>query len=72
METQIVNFSLPRKLLQMADKVAEKEARTRSELFREALRIYLIQKGAWEDLSLYEEKQIKKLKLKKKQKASKK
>lgn len=42
MRTKIINISLPDRLLSDADKLARKEYRTRSELFREALRSYIL------------------------------
>ena len=42
MKTKIINISIPERLLSDADKMAKKEYRTRSELFREALRNYLL------------------------------
>lgn len=45
MKTQTVNISIPDPLLGAADKQAEKEHRNRSDLFREALRWYLTEKG---------------------------
>lgn len=42
MKTKIINISLPNNLLSDADKLAQKEYRTRSELFREALRSYIL------------------------------
>lgn len=41
MKTKIINISISDQLLSDADKLAEKEYRTRSELFREALRSYI-------------------------------
>ncbi|PIR70920.1 MAG: hypothetical protein COU44_02430 [Candidatus Nealsonbacteria bacterium CG10_big_fil_rev_8_21_14_0_10_40_24] len=41
MRTKIINISIPDSLLADADKLAKIEYRTRSELFREALRGYL-------------------------------
>lgn len=46
MKTQTVNISIPDPLLNAADKQAEREHRNRSDLFREALRWYLTEKGA--------------------------
>lgn len=66
MDSQIVNISLPIRLLRLADQVAEKEARSRSELFREAIRSYVMRKAQWEDLFAYGEKKAKKLKIKEK------
>ena len=39
--TNIISLSIPRNLLREAEKIAVKEQRTKSELFREALRRYL-------------------------------
>jgi CopG family transcriptional regulator/antitoxin EndoAI len=53
MNTQIVNISLPQKLLDLVDAVAEKEARTRSDLFREAIRQYVISQKRWDSILEY-------------------
>ncbi len=66
MDAQIVNISLPAKLLSLIDKVAEKEARSRSELFREAIRSYVLRKAQWDELYRYGQKKAKKLKFKEK------
>jgi len=42
MRTKIINICIPDSLLSDADKLARKEYRTRSELFREALRSYIL------------------------------
>ncbi len=42
MRSKIINISLPKPLLDDIDYLAEQEARTRSEFFREAARSYLI------------------------------
>lgn len=65
MDSQIVNISLPAKLLQLADKVADKEARSRSELFREAIRSYVLRKAQWNELFTYAQSRAKKLRKKK-------
>lgn len=52
MDAQVVNFSLPTKLLKLADRVAQQEARTRSELFREAIRRYVLRRELTEDMIL--------------------
>jgi len=62
--TQTINISLPSDLLKSADKLAKKESRTRSELIREALRAYVKELTAWEDLFEYGRKQAKKLGIK--------
>ena len=41
MQTQMINFIIPRKLLKQIDTLAKKELRSRSELLREAARRYL-------------------------------
>lgn len=45
MATKVINISLPEGLLQEVDRLARVEKRTRSELFREAVRRYLEAKG---------------------------
>ena len=42
MKTKIINISISDRLLSDADELAQKEYRTRSELFREALRSYIL------------------------------
>lgn len=64
MQTQVFNIALPKELVEMADIVARKEYRNRSELIREALRVYLQDKEEWEELFRFGEKQRKKLRLK--------
>ncbi len=66
MDAQIINISLPKPLLQLADQVALKEARSRSELFREAIRSYVLRRSQWDELFTYGDKQAKKLKIKEK------
>lgn len=61
METQVINISLPAKLLKLADEVAQKEARSRSELFREAIRSYVLKRSAWDKLLSYGEEQTQRL-----------
>ncbi len=50
MQTQTLNISLPKELVEKVDDVAKKEYRNRSELIREALRVYLQDKSEWEDI----------------------
>ena len=50
---QTFNISLPKDLVAMADNVAKKEYRNRSELIKEALRTYLASKQNWEELYSY-------------------
>lgn len=56
MQTQTLNIALPKDLVKKVDEVAKKEYRNRSELIREALRVYLAGKSKWDDLSDYGKK----------------
>lgn len=47
MQTQTLNIALPKDLVKKVDEVAKKEYRNRSELIREALRIYLTRLERW-------------------------
>jgi metal-responsive CopG/Arc/MetJ family transcriptional regulator len=44
MASRIINMTVPEELLREADEVAKAEGRTRSELFREAVRCYVRQR----------------------------
>jgi metal-responsive CopG/Arc/MetJ family transcriptional regulator len=50
-----VNISFKEDLLRQIDEIAKKEARTRSELIREAARIYIERKKKWESIFAYGE-----------------
>lgn len=50
MNTQTFNIALPSDLLRKVDVIAKKEYRNRSELIREALRVYLEDKTDWEEI----------------------
>ncbi|OGR87981.1 MAG: hypothetical protein A3J74_03660 [Elusimicrobia bacterium RIFCSPHIGHO2_02_FULL_57_9] len=45
-----VNISFPKSLLKDIDSVAEEESRTRSELLREATRMYIERKRRWKGI----------------------
>ncbi|MBF8250099.1 MAG: Transcriptional regulator [Candidatus Levybacteria bacterium] len=47
MNTQTLNISLPKEMVKKIDEFAENEYRSRSELIREALRIYMQRMGNW-------------------------
>lgn len=64
MQTQTFNISLPQALVKRADALAKQEYRNRSELIREALRIYLEEKSAWEEIFAFGKNQAKKLGIK--------
>ena len=50
-----VNISFNSEILRQIDEVAKSEARTRSELIREAARIYIERKKKWESIFTYGE-----------------
>lgn len=53
MGTKTVNISFKDDLLAMIDEMATREDRSRSELLREAARMYIEQKRRWEDIFAY-------------------
>ena len=64
MQTQTLNIALPKDLVKKVDERAKKEYKNRSELMREALRIYLTDRQEWEDLLEYGKKIGKKMGIK--------
>ena len=50
-----VNISFQEDLLNQIDRIAQDEARTRSELIRESARIYIERKKKWESMFAYGE-----------------
>lgn len=50
MQTQTFNIALPKELVKRVDEQAKKEYRNRSELIREALRIYIEKRTAWDKI----------------------
>ncbi|MBP9022643.1 MAG: ribbon-helix-helix protein, CopG family [Spirochaetes bacterium] len=50
MNTNTVNISFQKDLLKKIDKVAKDESRTRSELIREAARMYIDKKNKWKEI----------------------
>jgi metal-responsive CopG/Arc/MetJ family transcriptional regulator len=50
-----VNISFNKDILRQIDEVAKSEARTRSELIREAARAYIERKKKWESIFAYGE-----------------
>jgi CopG family transcriptional regulator / antitoxin EndoAI len=55
MAVATVNISFQEDLLDQIDRVAQNEARTRSELIREAARMYIERKKKWESIFAYGE-----------------
>ncbi len=63
MKSTTVNISFQKDLLEQIDKVAKEEARSRSELIREAARTYLERKTRWKKIFEYGEKVAREKKL---------
>jgi CopG family transcriptional regulator / antitoxin EndoAI len=55
MAVATVNISFQEDLLSQIDRIAKNEARTRSELIREAARAYIEKKKKWESIFTYGE-----------------
>lgn len=64
MQTQTLNIALPKDLVIKVDSVAKEEYRSRSELIREALRVYLKDKDEWREIFEYGRKKAKELGIK--------
>lgn len=64
MKTGTVNISFQKDLLRQIDDVAAEESRTRSELIREAARMYIERKKTWRDMFAFGKRQAKNLGLK--------
>ena len=63
MGTTTVNISFKKDLLKQIDKIAQAEARSRSELIREAARAYIEKKNRWNAIFDFGQKQALKLNL---------
>ena len=63
MKTGTVNISFQKDLLRQIDDVAAEESRTRSELVREAARMYIERKRRWKDMLAFGKRQAKSLSL---------
>ena len=64
MKTVTVNIALPKPLLDRIDRTARSESRTRSELLREASRLYIARKERWKAIFRFGRRQAKRLGLK--------
>ncbi len=64
MGTSTVNISFQKDLLKAIDSIARKEARSRSELIREAARAYIERAQSWDNLLKYGKSISRKAKLK--------
>ena len=63
MKTGIVNISFQEGLLRQIDETVREESRSRSELIREAARMYIERKKRWKDIFVFGEKQVRRLRL---------
>ena len=63
MSTTTVNISFQKDLLSDIDKVAKKESRSRSELLREAARMYIERRHRWDKVFAFGEAQVRRKKL---------
>jgi predicted transcriptional regulator len=63
MKTGTVNISFQEGLLRQIDEMAQEESRSRSELIREAARIYIERKKRWKDIFAFGEKQVRRFRL---------
>jgi len=64
MKTSTINVSLKDDLLTQIDRIANEEARSRSELMREAARMYIERKKRWKSIFAFGKQQAAKLGLK--------
>ncbi|NOR12479.1 MAG: ribbon-helix-helix protein, CopG family [Candidatus Aminicenantes bacterium] len=64
MNTNTVNISFKKDLLKKIDKLAKAESRSRSELIREAARLYIERRERWEKIFDFGLNQVKRLDLK--------
>jgi len=55
LKTSTVNISFKKDLLEKIDRIAKEESRTRSELIREAARLYIERKNRWNEIFAYGE-----------------
>ncbi len=63
MKVSTVNISFNKDLLELIDQVAEAESRSRSELIREAARMYIERKNRWDKIFSYGEEKAAESKL---------
>jgi len=70
MAASTVNISFTKELLAEIDETARQESRTRSELIREAARLYIGRKNRWEKIFAFGGRQVQRLGLRKEDIAS--
>jgi metal-responsive CopG/Arc/MetJ family transcriptional regulator len=70
MAASTVNISFNKELLAEIDKTAKQESRTRSDLIREAARLYIGRKNKWERIFAFGSRQARRLGLREEDVAS--
>lgn len=60
-KSKIVNISLSPKMFSLADQVAQRSGKSRSELFRDALRQFLFSDKRWEEIRKRGDKTVKEM-----------
>jgi len=61
MATSTVNISFDKAFLKQIDRLAHEEDRSRSDLLRETVRLYIERKNRWKDIFSFAAKQKKKM-----------
>ncbi len=64
MDTVTFNISCPKPLLKTVDSVAKHESRSRSEVIREAMRLYVERSQRWKRIFAFGQSQAKRLDIK--------
>lgn len=64
MDSQMINFSIPKPMLKRLDTLAKYDMSTRSEVIRDSLRAYLQQRQSWDNLAAYGRRQAQKFGIK--------
>jgi len=62
--SKVLTVSLPQDMFKQAEKIAKDENRTRSELFREALRQYIASRERWQEMRRWGRKSAEELGIK--------
>lgn len=64
MDSQMINFSIPKPMLKKVDDLAKYDMSSRSEVIRDSLRAYLQQRQSWDKIAAYGRRQAKKFGIK--------
>ena len=63
-QTKIVNMSVPMELYSQVDKMAKKRDTSRSQILKEALRVYIDEEMRWQQIKIWGKATAKNLKIK--------